>query len=81
MLSEVLFQARALPRQDQLQLIQELTAGLMHEEPQTLQPFEDYSVWSPHDAHDAAAVLMSKLIQSGELHGSTTSEIPVPVTG
>ncbi|MGL6072818.1 MAG: hypothetical protein ACRC8S_01525 [Fimbriiglobus sp.] len=81
MLSEVLVQARALPRQDQLQLIQELAAGLISDDTSSLRPFQDYTIWSPHDANDAADILLSHLLQTGQHHESTSSEIPLPVTG
>ena len=44
----------ALPRSDKFLLVQELLAELAQEE--TVKPIE-YPIWSPYDAHEAAAVL------------------------
>ena len=45
---------RALPRRDKFLLVQELIAELAQEEGVTE---IEYLVWSPYDAHDAAATL------------------------
>ncbi len=59
-LSEVLNVARALPRQEQLRLIQELAAGLLRDEGRDgdIVAGREYAVWSPDAAYDAAAALM-----------------------
>jgi hypothetical protein len=49
---------RALPRQDKFLLVQELIAELAQEEGVTA---IEYPVWSPYDAHDAAATLLQLL--------------------
>lgn len=49
---------RALPRHDKFLLAQELLAELAQEE--GVQAIE-YPVWSPYDAHDAAAILLQLL--------------------
>ena len=59
-LSEVLSGARAVPRPEQLRLIQELAAGLLRDEGRegVIEPGRDYAVWSPDAAFDAAASLL-----------------------
>ena len=48
----------ALPRQDKFMLVQELIAELADSEP--TRPIE-YPIWSPYDAHAAAAVMLEVL--------------------
>lgn len=57
-LTELLPSVHALPRPDKFRLMQELITELAHEE--GLAP-GDYPVWSPYDAHEAAAKLMQLL--------------------
>lgn len=57
-LTELLPSVHALPRPDKFRLMQELIVELAHEE--GLAPGE-YPVWSPYDAHEAAATLMQLL--------------------
>ena len=48
----------ALPRSDKFLLVQELLAELAQEE--STRPVE-FPIWSPYDAHEAAAVLFGVL--------------------
>ena len=57
-LKELLPSVHALPRADKYRLVQELIAELAREE--ALAEGE-YPVWSPYDAHDAAASLLQLL--------------------
>lgn len=59
-LAELRSAVRALPRRDKFLLIQELMAELAQEEDVTA---IEYPVWSPYDAHDAAATLLQLLEQ------------------
>lgn len=59
-LSELLPSVQALPRSDKFQLVQKLIAELAQEE--SLVEGE-YPVWSPYEAHEAAATLMRLLEQ------------------
>jgi hypothetical protein len=59
-LTAVLPSVRALPRKDKFRLMQELLTELSQEE--GLEAGE-YAVWSPHDAHEAAATLLQLLEQ------------------
>ena len=56
-LVEVLDLLRALPRADKLRAVQYLASELAQEEAGALWPQAEYPVWSPHDAHEAAATL------------------------
>jgi hypothetical protein len=57
-LTELRPAVRALPRRDKYLLVQELIAELAQEE--GIPPGE-YPIWSPYDAHDAAATLLQLL--------------------
>ncbi len=57
-LTELRPAVRALPRRDKFLLVQELVAELAQEEGAT--PIE-YPVWSPYDAHAAAATMLQLL--------------------
>jgi len=57
-LAELLPAVQSLPRSDKFRLMQELIAELAREE--ALEAGE-YPVWSPHDAHQAAASLLLML--------------------
>lgn len=59
-LAELLPSVRALPRSDKFRLVQQLIAELAQEEGLAE---GDYPVWSPYEAHEAAAVLMALLKQ------------------
>ncbi len=62
MLTDVLTVARALPRAEQLRLIQELAAALLRDETQSLiEPGREYPAWSPDAAFGAADVLLRSL--------------------
>jgi hypothetical protein len=61
-LTDVLTGARALPRAEQFQLIQELAAGLLRDETsQIIESGREYSVWSPDAAFEAASILLRTL--------------------
>jgi hypothetical protein len=49
---------RALPRREKFVLLQELIAELAQEEGA---PVIEFPVWSPYEAHDAAATLLQLL--------------------
>jgi hypothetical protein len=49
---------RALPRHEKFLLLQELIAELAREEGA---PVIEFPVWSPHEAHEAAATLLQLL--------------------
>lgn len=59
-LSELLPSIHALPRRDKFRLVQELIAELAQEEGLAE---GEYPVWSPYDAHEAAATLLQLLEQ------------------
>lgn len=59
-LTELRPAVRALPRRDKFLLVQELIAELAGEE--GIAPIE-YPVWSPYEAHAAAATLLQLLEQ------------------
>jgi hypothetical protein len=59
-LTELRPAVRALPRSEKFLLVQELIAELAQEEGF---PAIEYPVWSPHDAHAAAATLLQLLEQ------------------
>ena len=60
-LSDVLTDARALPRAEQLRLIQELAAALLRDEAPLIEAGREYPVWSPDAAFGAAEVLLRAL--------------------
>ncbi len=65
-LTDVLTDARALPRAEQLRLIQELAAGLLQDEATLLiEPGREYPVWSPDTAFGAADILLRSLGDNG----------------
>ena len=59
-LAELLPAVQALPRSDKVRLVQELVAELAQSEGLTA---GEYPIWSPYDAHEAAATLMQLLEQ------------------
>lgn len=62
MLTDVLSDARALPRAEQLRLIQELAAALLRDETAPLiEAGREYPVWSPDAAFGAASALLRAL--------------------
>ncbi len=54
---------RALPRREKFVLLQELIAELAQEEGV---PVIEFPVWSPYEAHDAAATLLQLLQREEE---------------
>jgi hypothetical protein len=63
-LNELLPSVQELPRRDKLQLMEWLAAQLAKEENiPLLSPDVEYPIWSPYDAHEAAATLASFLEQ------------------
>ena len=62
MITELLSKVQALPRVDKLRLMQFLAFELAREEGVALlQPNEDYPMWTPYDAFDAASTLLNAL--------------------
>jgi hypothetical protein len=59
-LADLLPALSELPRTDKFRVVQFLTAELAHQEG-SLSPGAEYPVWSPYDAHSAAAVLLHYL--------------------
>ncbi|MEA3342312.1 MAG: hypothetical protein U9R15_20285 [Chloroflexota bacterium] len=60
--TELLPKVQSLPRIDKLRLMQFLVFELARDEGITLlQPGEDYPIWTPYNAIDAAATLLSVL--------------------
>jgi hypothetical protein len=62
-LTELRPAVQALPRSDKFLLVQELVAELAKED--GMEAIE-YSIWSPYDAHAAAATLLQLLQQEKE---------------
>jgi hypothetical protein len=61
-LPNLLAAVRALPRSEKLRLIQLLAADLEQEESSALlKAGATYPIWTPLDAHEAAAVLLNEL--------------------
>ena len=67
-LTEILLEARSLPRADQVTLIRELAAELRRTQSDEgeILPGGEYEVWSPHSAYEAADVLMRCLGAANE---------------
>ncbi len=62
LVTELLSKVRSLPRADKLRLMQFLVFELAREEGITLlQPDQDYPIWTPYNAFDAATTLLSVL--------------------
>ena len=62
LITELLPKVQALPRADKLRLMQFLVFELAREEGVTLlQPNEDYPIWTPYNAFDAATSLLNAL--------------------
>jgi hypothetical protein len=59
-LTELLPSIQALPRRDKFRLVQELIAELAREEGIAE---GEYPIWSPYEAHEAAAMLLQLLEQ------------------
>jgi hypothetical protein len=60
--AELLLTLQLLPRPDKLRAMQFLSAELAREERKAIiEVGESYPVWSPFDAHDAAAILLQVL--------------------
>lgn len=70
-LTELRPSVRALPRQDKFLLVQELIAELAQEANGA--PIE-FPVWSPYEAHAAAAVMLQMLEQVKGIHQLKNSE-------
>ena len=62
-LAELMPSVQALPRGEKFRLVQELIAELAQEGEGGTEAVAEYPVWSPHDAHEAAAVLLQLLEQ------------------
>ncbi len=62
MITELLPKVQALPKADKLRLMQFLVFELAREEGVALlQPDQDYPIWTPYNAFDAASTLLSAL--------------------
>ena len=62
MITELLPKVQALPKADKLRLMQFLVFELAREEGiALLQPDQDYPIWTPFNAFDAATTLLSAL--------------------
>ncbi|MBM3211150.1 hypothetical protein FJZ33_02955 [Candidatus Poribacteria bacterium] len=65
---ELLPQLRKLKRADKLYVMQFLVSELAQEEIDLLRPELEYPVWSPHNAMEAANVMLKVLKASEEKH-------------
>ncbi|MEA3396907.1 MAG: hypothetical protein U9R05_05545 [Chloroflexota bacterium] len=71
MITELLPQVQSLPRADKLRLMQLLVFEIAREEGVTLlQPGENYPIWTPYNAFDAAATLLNVLKEEESTYGS-----------
>ncbi len=69
MITELLPKVQALPKADKLRLMQFLVFELAREEGiALLQPDQDYPIWTPFNAFDAAATLLSALEEEQETY-------------
>ena len=69
MITELLPKVQALPKADKLRLMQFLVFELAREEGiALLQPDQDYPIWTPFNAFDAAATLLSALKEEQETY-------------
>ena len=68
-LTELLPSVHALPRSEKFRLLQELVAELAQEESGAAEAEVEYPVWSPYDAHEAAATLLQLLEQDKREQG------------
>lgn len=66
-LAELLPALHELPRADKFRAVQFLTGELAHEESGGLLPGNEYPVWSPHEANDAAATLTRYLRENTDV--------------
>ena len=66
-LTELMPMLRALPRSEKVRAIQYLAAELGREEDVValIRPGMTFEVWSPYDAHEAAATMM-RALETGE---------------
>jgi hypothetical protein len=62
---ELLNTLRTLNRAEKLHILQVLVSELAQEEATLLRPGLAYSVWSPHDAHEAADAML-KVLKAAE---------------
>ncbi len=60
-LTEMLPEVQSLSRIDKIRLIQFLAQELERDVGSLIEPGGSYPVWSPYDAHDAAATLLQLL--------------------
>ena len=68
MITELLSKVQSLPRADKLRLMQFLVFELAREEGVTLlQPDEEYPIWTPYSAFDAATTLLTSLRRTDPL--------------
>jgi hypothetical protein len=67
-LAELLPKLESLPKTDKLRVMQFLAQELVKEEEQSLKADQEYSIWTPFHAYDAAAVLQDFLNREKEEH-------------
>lgn len=61
---ELLERASALPKSERLRLVHALVEGLAREEGEAVVMPAEATVWSPHEAHDAAAAMLRYLAET-----------------
>jgi hypothetical protein len=64
-LAQLLPSLRLLKRSEKLQVIQFLAGELAEDETELPRSDVEYPVWSPHDAFEAASIIMKQLKESG----------------
>jgi hypothetical protein len=64
-LAQLLPSLRSLKRSEKLQVIQFLAGELAEDENEFPRSDMEYPVWSPHDAFEAASILMKHLKETG----------------
>ena len=70
MITELLPKVQSLPRADKLRLMQFLVFELAREEGVALlQPGEEYPIWTPYSAFDAATTLLNALGEEQVTYG------------
>ena len=59
--SELMTTLQNLSRADKFQIVQTLIAELAQAEPELISPNQEYPVWSPHNATEAATTMLQYL--------------------
>ena len=65
-LVEMLSEVQALSRTDKLRLMQYLAHDLEQDPTDLIEAGKSYPIWSPYDAHAAAAVLLEALSEDSK---------------